>query len=1050
MKIMSFVPVLSVLLAVIMVLPGVLGACADGSDNARSSRSIYYIATNGSDTTGDGSTGTPWATFSKAQSSIQSGDTVLVKDGLYDQSPDFSRAFTSLTTFKAEHQYLARLTSSTGRPISVYGGNNISIEGFEIFGTAGASEYVIHISMPSTHNITLKDNIIHDSYDNDLIKVNDHCSDINISGNLLYNPFPSAAQGNQHMDINTVWDVTVEDNIMLEDYAWSGRTSNNQLSAFIVIKNSGTLKVTERFKVRRNIFMNWDGRPDQPFLLLGEDAKTYWEAEDLMIENNLFLGNSNIPIEAAFGIKCAKNVTFRSNTIAGDMPMGGWAYAYRINLESVNSPLNTDIFFYNNIWSDTTGTMNDFSDGSQAETTNGVLHHNMYWNGGNAIPVDGSVLNYTNDNDSLESNPNLGAQAGLVLPRWNVSKGQFVSGKATVREEFVRLVGLYGTPAVDSKAIDGAEPENSPVDDILGNPRAFQGSAPDYGAVEHVNPVTFDLKVLPVDIVPSKDSPVAGEEVQVNVTVHNLGNGNASNVEVALYDGDTTAGGVLIANATPIPTLHAGGSAVAAFKWNTTGKAGTHWLYAIADPRDKIAELDEANNKASITIDVKPCGALKGILVTPRNATITNDQSQQFKARGFDIFNNTVPIKPVWTVSGGGDINKTGMFLPGWPGDWNVSASQSGISGNATVKVLHGKIVGIEVWPPGVGMTTDDYVEFYAKGVDAHGSYIDISPTWAVTGGGTIDAVGNFTATTPGEWKVYANFSGLSGNASITVLAGAPNHIEIVPATVTLAAGSFQVFKATVLDADNNTIKKAVEWATTGGGFMDTNGNYSARKPGTWTVYANITDLSGRATVIVVPGPLVKIVVAPAEVTLPINGTQKFNATGYDALGNKVPLAPAWIAKGGGHMDQDGLFTAKTPGNWSIRVVQDMIEGTALVTIKAPPPKINESDKDGDGLPDEWEQKWFHNLTYGPKDDPDKDGKTNLQEFKDGTDPTVSDLPPIKHHHDGSGVSSMLLAALVVMVAAIAGITAFFLMRSRRKKDSGPKDSDPTGVPDKP
>jgi len=1049
MKIMSFVPALSILLAVIMVLPGILGACVDGCDGARSSRSIYYIATNGSDTTGDGSTGTPWATFSKAQSSIQSGDTVLVKDGLYDQSPDFSRAFTSLTTFKAENRYKARLTSSTGRPISVYGGNNISIEGFEIFGTPGASEYVIHISMPSTHNITLKDNIIHDSYDNDLIKVNDHCTDINISGNLLYNPFPSVAQGNQHMDINTVWDVTVEDNIMLQDYAWSGRTSNNQLSAFIVIKNSGTLKVTERFKVRRNIFLNWDGRPDQPFLLLGEDAKTYWEAEDLMIENNLFLGNSNIPIEAAFGIKCAKNVTFRSNTIAGDMPMGGWAYAYRINLESVNSPLNTDIFFYNNIWSDTTGTMNDFSDGPTADTTNGILHHNMYWNGGVAIPVDGSALNYTNDNDSLESNPNLGAQAGLVLPRWNISQGQFVSGKATVREEFVRLVGLYGTPAIGSNAIDGAEPENSPVDDILGNPRAFQGSAPDYGAVEHVNPVTFDFKVVPADIVPSNVGPVAGENVAVNVTVHNLGNGNASNIEVALYDGDPLTDGVLIANATPIPKLNAGSSAVAAFTWKTTGKAGAHLLYAVADLRDKIAELDETNNWASIGIDVKAYGALKGILVTPPTATITTDQTQQFKARCFDSFNNTVPLPPAWAVSGGGTVSGAGLFNATTPGIWKVYANQSGISGNATVKVLPGKLARIELLAMQSIMTGQSR-DFYAEGYDADGNWMDISPTWAVTGGGTINDLGTFWATTPGTWMVYANFSGISGVASFDVILGDPNNIKIEPATVTLAAGSFQTFNATVFDAVNNILPTTVKWDTNGGGTIEKNGTYSAKALGTWTVYANVSGISGKATVIVVPGPLVKIVVAPAEVTLQVNGTQKFNATGYDALGNKVPLTPAWIAKGGGHIDQDGLFTAKTSGNWSIRVVQDMIEGTAIVTIKAPPPKVNESDKDGDGLPDEWENKWFHNLTLGPKDDPDKDGKTNLQEYKDGTDPTVSDLPPIKPHHNGSALSTMLIAALVVVVAAIAGITAFFLFRSRRKKDSGPDDSDPTGVPDKP
>jgi hypothetical protein len=43
----------------------------------------YYIATTGNDTTGDGSVGTPWATFSKALDEVSNGDTVVVDGGTY-------------------------------------------------------------------------------------------------------------------------------------------------------------------------------------------------------------------------------------------------------------------------------------------------------------------------------------------------------------------------------------------------------------------------------------------------------------------------------------------------------------------------------------------------------------------------------------------------------------------------------------------------------------------------------------------------------------------------------------------------------------------------------------------------------------------------------------------------------------------------------------------------------------------------------------------------------------------------------------------------------
>jgi MYXO-CTERM domain-containing protein len=50
-------------------------------------------------------------------------------------------------------------------------------------------------------------------------------------------------------------------------------------------------------------------------------------------------------------------------------------------------------------------------------------------------------------------------------------------------------------------------------------------------------------------------------------------------------------------------------------------------------------------------------------------------------------------------------------------------------------------------------------------------------------------------------------------------------------------------------------------------------------------------------------------------------------------------------------------------------------------------------DSDMDGLPDTWEKLYFGNLAQGPGDDPDKDGRPNLKEYIDGTDPTKNDGP---------------------------------------------------------
>lgn len=59
-------------------------------------------------------------------------------------------------------------------------------------------------------------------------------------------------------------------------------------------------------------------------------------------------------------------------------------------------------------------------------------------------------------------------------------------------------------------------------------------------------------------------------------------------------------------------------------------------------------------------------------------------------------------------------------------------------------------------------------------------------------------------------------------------------------------------------------------------------------------------------------------------------------------------------------------------------------------------------DMDEDGLPDGWEDLYFEDPgMYNGQDDPDSDGLTNLQEYRNGTDPRVSDLGSADMDADG-------------------------------------------------
>ncbi len=89
------------------------------------------------------------------------------------------------------------------------------------------------------------------------------------------------------------------------------------------------------------------------------------------------------------------------------------------------------------------------------------------------------------------------------------------------------------------------------------------------------------------------------------------------------------------------------------------------------------------------------------------------------------------------------------------------------------------------------------------------------------------------------------------------------------------------------------------------------------------------------------PGSLSALTVTPNPVTLAVNGTQQFTATGTDFSGARVAVNATWsIVSGGGTISATGLFTAGTvPGTFAstVKATDGSVSNTATVIVTAGP-----------------------------------------------------------------------------------------------------------------
>jgi len=159
--------------------------------------------------------------------------------------------------------------------------------------------------------------------------------------------------------------------------------------------------------------------------------------------------------------------------------------------------------------------------------------------------------------------------------------------------------------------------------------------------------------------------------------------------------------------------------------------------------------------------------------------------------------------------------------------------------------------------------------------------------------------------------------------------------IGVTPANpAPLQIGQGIQFSAVALDAQGRPVEVRFEWRVEGHiGTVSPNGFFVATAVGTGQVKATAQGQTGTAQV-TVGAAIASILVSPSPQVVDVGATQPFTAAALDAHNRPVSATFTWSVTGGiGTVDQNGLFTATTPGSGTVVAAAGGKMGSAQVTV---------------------------------------------------------------------------------------------------------------------
>jgi hypothetical protein len=194
-------------------------------------------------------------------------------------------------------------------------------------------------------------------------------------------------------------------------------------------------------------------------------------------------------------------------------------------------------------------------------------------------------------------------------------------------------------------------------------------------------------------------------------------------------------------------------------------------------------EASSGGVKGTATVEVTSSGPkVSSVVLSPALWTMNTGESKVFRASAKDNNGKTISGKSFkWSLqSGGGTLKQSGglgtqgTFTAGSSaGRYTIVATCEGVQGTAIVDI-RGKLARLVISPSSATVRYGKTQQFSAQGYDSKNNKLsNITVTWSVTSGGSIDSKGLFKAgTSAGNYTITATSGSIKATVTVQVTAG--------------------------------------------------------------------------------------------------------------------------------------------------------------------------------------------------------------------------------------------------------------------------------------